>query len=166
MRPAPGRSFWPEPDEIRRLTGDWYKPKHNPIHPVQEKFPRAKFGLPVIFAFKREDVAAGDPKQTTLQGKKLSDGKYLDRLASPLILRPIACSDGAVGLATILKWDPVDTKERYTPPGGLWLTSEDYSDFQVESDLKPAEAGNIEPLKNLGAKPETDVLQAFLDYLK
>ena len=76
---------------------------HVPVHPVQ-KFPRGKFGLPIIFEFKKDDVRNGDPKKSTLQGSEH------DRLASPLILRPIDCSDGAVGLALLLEWEPAKTR--------------------------------------------------------
>jgi len=154
-----GRSLWPEPDQIRRETGDFVNPKHTPKHPVK-KFPRGKFGLPIIFEFKKEDVRDGDPKKTTLQGAEH------DRLASPLILRPITCSDGVVGLATILEWQPINPgDESYTPPGGLMLTGKDYGDFPEQGNLNAAEAKDIPPL-NLSGKPQPDVLQAFLDSLK
>jgi len=149
-----GRSLWSEPDQIRRKTGDYLNPRHAPTHSVQ-KFPRAKFGLPIIFEFKREDARDGDPKKTTLQGAEH------DRLASPLILRPLVCSDGIFGLATILDWEPINSSERYTPPGGLLLTSNDYDDYQVESDLNADEAAQIPPLRG-----KSDVLQAFLDSLE
>ncbi len=149
-----GRSLWPEPDEIRRKTGDHLDPRHVPQHHVR-KFPRGKFGLPIIFEFKREDTRAGDPKKTTLQGADH------DRLASPLILRPIVCSDGMVGLAAILEWGPINSSESYTPPGGLLLTSKDYNDFPVESNLNAAEAAQIPPLNG-----EPNVLKAFLKFLK
>ncbi|MFZ1753938.1 MAG: hypothetical protein WBO46_01600 [Caldilineaceae bacterium] len=146
----PGRSFWPEPDEIRRRTRA--KESHPPRHPVR-KFPRAAFGLPIIFEFKREDVAAGDPWKTTLQGLDH------DRLASPLIIRPIACTDGAVGLAAILE-APIQ------PPGG-WLLKDVPNSLThppIEAELaNTAEANTINPLQNVGG--ETDVLLAFLKSL-
>jgi len=160
-----GRSKWPEPDAIRRLPGIPSAANHKTPRSKIDKFPRGQFGLPIIFKFKDDDK--GDPAPTTLQGVKISENKYIDRLASPLILRPIACSDGAVGLAAILEWKPVGTDEEYTPPGGLWLTSKDYGDFQVESDLDISDAKNIEPLKDVdNGNPQPDVLQAFLDFLK
>jgi len=158
-----GRSKWPEPDAIRRLPGIPSAAKHRMPRSTIDKFPRGQFGLPIIFKFKDND----DPAVTTLQGRKLDHNKYIDRLASPLIIRPIACSDGAMGLAVILEWEPVESDERYTPPGGLWLTSKDYGEFQVESDLDASDAKDIEPLKDVdNGKPQPDVLQAFLDFLK
>jgi CRISPR-associated protein Cmr1 len=146
-----GRSKWPEPDQIRRTTNN-HATGHAPAHPVK-KFPRGKFGLPIIFQFKEGDV--GDPDRTTLQGKDH------DRLASPLILRPIACSNGAVGLAAIIEWHPANPKdEAYTPPGGLILKDAP-GDPMVYSDIDKSEADNIPPLAG-----EPDILQAFLNFLK
>jgi len=142
-----GRSKWPEPDAIRDITGE-SATKHSRRRLTFNKFPRAKFGLPIIFQFKDIDIRPNDPGQTTLQGKES------DRLSSPLILRPIACENNrAVGLAAILN-GPTD------PPGGLILTGA-FGERPVDSRLLPLEANQIEPLHGV-----TDVLQAFLDYLK
>lgn len=105
----PGRSMWPEPSEIRRLTGQSLPPHSSSIpNPPINKFPRAAFGLPIIFQFKdrdrhNHDNPDKDPRQTVLQ---LTTS---ERLASPLILKPLACQGGAyVGLAVILEGTGVD----------------------------------------------------------
>lgn len=148
-----GRSKWPEPDAIRRLPGMTSADKHRSPRSLVDRFPRAKFGLPIIFKFKDDEI--GDPVPTTLQG--LNN----DRLSSPLILKPIACRDGAVGIAAILEWEPIqDTDERHTPPGGLILKGA-RDDPRVESDLAEGDADQIPPLEG-----NPDVLQAFLDFLK
>lgn len=81
----PGRSRFPEPDTIRRLTN-----KHDRRHPPSDKmpvgFPRAEFGLPIIFQFKAKGT---DPEETTL----VPDIDRAERFASPLILKGIACSE-------------------------------------------------------------------------
>jgi CRISPR-associated protein Cmr1 len=82
----PGRSYWPEPDEIRRLTGETAPAHRGPLTSVQ-KFPRAALGLPILFHFRndRQDPSrSGEPGDTTLRGR------HSDRLASPVILRPAA----------------------------------------------------------------------------
>ncbi len=140
-----GMSVWPEANEIRHLFGK----KRAVINDVSEgsfveKFPRADFGLPIIFKFKDEEK--GEPKQTTLEGKNN------DRLASPLILRPLICKDGAIGIALIL-----DTPR--TPPEGLILKGAP-KEPSVESQLTANEAKKI-PILN----GETDILKAFLDTL-
>jgi CRISPR-associated protein Cmr1 len=75
----PGRSRWPEPDAIRRQTGR-HSYGHAPTHPVTNAYPRAAFGLPIVFHFKDENK--GEPPQHLL----VPEGA--DRQASPLILRP------------------------------------------------------------------------------
>jgi CRISPR-associated protein Cmr1 len=140
----PGRSKWPEPDAIRRKTGQRAS-LHSQVLSDIDKFPRAAFGLPVVFQFK--DQRQGDPSPTSLQGADF------DRLASPLILRPIACAGGkAVGIALIL-----NTPQE--PPGGLILKGAP-GNPRVTRQLTPDEARHIQPLN--GA---TDVLKAFLDTL-
>ena len=138
-----GRSKWPEPDAIRRITGT-YSPGHVPQHSVTNKFPRGRFGLPIIFQFKDEEK--GDPPKTILEGSKH------DRFASRLILRPLACRDGAVGLACVLE-GPKD------PPDGYVLKQQSNGRILAHADveLTPDEAQVIEPLNG-----EPDVLKAFM----
>jgi len=138
----PGRSKWPEPDEIRRLMCQRSSLHATPLSTVR-KFPRAAFGLPIVFHFKD----TGDPDDTMLQGRDH------DRLASPLILRPLVCANGqAVGLALIL--DGTDL-----PPGGLMLKNAP-GNPTVHANLTSGEASAIPPLGG-----NTDVLQAFLNTL-
>ena len=58
-------------------------------------FPRAEFGLPIIFQFKDRRT---DPEETTL----IPDIDGAERLASPLILKPIACSEAEAFPAIIV----------------------------------------------------------------
>jgi CRISPR-associated protein Cmr1 len=102
------RSLWPEADTIRFLTNQSLKHKgREPVpRPSIDKFPRAAFGLPIIFQFignKDNDNNPnscnrfGDPRKTVLREKDF------ERLASPLILKPLACqSNNCIGLAVIL----------------------------------------------------------------
>lgn len=146
----PGRSRWPEPESIRRITGRRL-PRHQPL-PTSGKFPRAAFGLPIIFQFKDR----GDPDQTSLQGVG-----EIDRLASPLLLRPLVGGDNrAVGLATVL-----DAPR--TPPGGLSLVAGRQPIANPNPELEPDEAAQIKDRE--GRRPlfagTTDVLEAFLQFL-
>jgi len=86
-RSPAGQSRWPEADSIRNLS-KCSLPKHEPDNKGTNLFPRAAFGLPIVFHFKdapkkneRADRAK-DPIDHTLKPKKF------DRMASPLILRP------------------------------------------------------------------------------
>ena len=80
-RNRPGRSRWPEADSLRRITGKG-SPKHKESLTTPENaFPRAELGLPIIFHF---------------QEKEMSDSELYpegsQRMASPLILKPLALS--------------------------------------------------------------------------
>lgn len=90
----PGRSRFPEPDTIRRLTNR-HDPRHQPNNNMPNGFPRAEFGLPIIFQFKDKRT---DPEETTL----IPDIDSAERLASPLILKPIACSEAEAFPAIIV----------------------------------------------------------------
>jgi CRISPR-associated protein Cmr1 len=134
-----GPSNWPEANAIRALFGR----NPHPEEPTIGKFPRADFGLPIGFKFMDQENL---PK-TSLQGVEH------DRLASPLILRPLRCAeDQAVGLTLIL-----DTPRR--PPGGLKLQDAP-GNPKVAADLDPGPPNEavFPPLNG-----KTDVLKAFLN---
>ncbi|NTW00341.1 MAG: type III-B CRISPR module RAMP protein Cmr1 [Oscillochloris sp.] len=136
---------WPDADSVRRIAKQSYKGKAA-IPAGRNIFPRAVFGLPIIFHFK--DNNSGDPDDATLQGVAY------DRLASPLILRPLACAGGRyVGLALVLH-------APRTPPDGLKLKGYDPPD-SLTIKLNDEEAAKI-----LSLNGKTDVLRAFLDYLE
>lgn len=99
----PGRTHWPEPDSIRQLTNCRLKPtKHDnrdhssPIGiQTAATFPRAVLGLPIGFKFIDEPAGQADsdrdPMKVELMPVDQRDGKtvVLDRMASPVITRPI-----------------------------------------------------------------------------
>ena len=113
----PGQSYWPEADAIRIWKKQYLKEKdeigrehnHNPGKHLSEtlngapggKMPRGLFGMPLGFKFKDGGPNRNkDPQKTMLYPKY--KGTVCDRLASPLILKPI-CDNQCVAL--ILK-DP------------------------------------------------------------
>lgn len=136
-----GLSKWPEANAIRRLAGQAVRGQS----PALSAFPRAKFGLPIIFHF---------PHDRRLEDATLK-GAEVERLASPLILRPLLCQDNkAVGLGVVLSGPQL-------PPGGLVLEGENQGlPAEVDADLTPDDARQIAPLRG-----ETDVLLAFLNTL-
>jgi CRISPR-associated protein Cmr1 len=136
-----GRSYWSEPDEIRRITGRNAYGRHSPTHLVR-KFPRAQFGLPIIFHFIGDD----EPDDAELKPADYA------RLASPLILRPIACSDGAVGIALILETPPLPSIE---------LKGHGTVSTELIKDATTDDIANIKPMNDANAT-ETDVLKSFL----
>jgi CRISPR-associated protein Cmr1 len=86
----PGRSRWPEPETIRETLGaDRRRSGHQRLSDIPaDAFPRAEFGLPIIYELRGE----GEPPKASLQ--PIVDGKPGDRMASPLILKPLALSNG------------------------------------------------------------------------
>ncbi len=156
-----GRSYWPEPDAIRKLTGQSSRGHHIPVNntpPIDEKFPRAAFGLPIVFEFKDDDDRYqtnpnADPRKTELKGIAH------ERRASRLILRPLKCSDGRfVGVATILQGQDI-------PPGGLELKNSPRNPILGAEKLDPrTEAPQIQA-NHPNYNGKTDILQAFLDQL-
>ena len=99
----PGRSRWPEPESIRRLTKARL-PKHQRMPAIPEDaFPRAELGLPIVFHFKdgqdkkERFTEFRDPPESELcpVGSK--------RMASPVILRPLAFGDGRRAVPLIMR---------------------------------------------------------------
>ena len=88
----PGRSRWPEPETIRKISGDRLR-KHQPLDHPEDSFPRAELGLPIVFHF--NDVR--DPPESEL----CPAGSM--RMSSPIILRPIAFGDGRKGVPLIIR---------------------------------------------------------------
>lgn len=138
----PGRSKWPEPDAIRKLTGDAESGHATPITSV-DSFPRAHFGMPIIFHFKD----SGDPRDTTLNP---AEGEG-ERLASPLILRPFPADGGFVAGAVRLFG---------TTPNGAVLEA-GRTEHPVRVDLTAGEASSLIPLAG-----EPDPISAFMQRVK
>lgn len=137
-----GSSTWPEPDAIRRRTVG--KAKKVVTASSVDKFPRAAFGLPIIFHFKDEKPRTPPDTSLELAGS--------DRLASPLILRPVVMGNQIAGVAVILE-TPV--------PIDLVLRSKDAPPFEASAAVTKPESAQIGPLDG-----EPDVLKAFLKTLK
>lgn len=91
----PGRSRWPEPDSLRKLSG-----KRFSLHPINDRLlrqpnaPRAEFGLPIIVQFKDPE---DKPAQATL-GSSPDGGRF----ASPVIMRPVRHGNAYVPVVLIL----------------------------------------------------------------
>jgi CRISPR-associated protein Cmr1 len=147
----PGRSNWPEAEAIRQKTGDRSLKRPSLGHP--QKYPRAVFGLPIVFHFK--DEREGDPHDMTLQGP---EGQ--DRLASPLILRPLICQKGqTLGLALYL--EGVRLPDKLSLEGRVTNQVQKFPLNVSETQLIAREAATVPILVG-----QTDVLQAFLNFLE
>lgn len=144
-----GRSRWPEPEAIRKITKQRL-PRHQAFVGSVDTFPRAFFGLPIIFHFqdgaKFPTERGVDPADVEL---KPANG---DRMASPLILRPIR--DGEQYRAIALKLNTT------LPPGDVVLKTKS-GDVPVKVTLSPGEANAITPLAG-----NPNPLERFLEEFK
>jgi CRISPR-associated protein Cmr1 len=163
----PGRSMWPEPSAIRQHTGQSLRGHDSPIpNPPIDKFPRAAFGLPIIFQFKdrnkeNPDDPQRDPRNTVLQ--PLSS----ERFASPLILKPLACKQReCVGLALILDGTKLGEEELELKTQKLKTQKGQPQNWKVKASLDPGEALRLrDQNRTIVIDSQTDALQAFLKYL-
>lgn len=148
-----GRSRWPEADTIRKLSGSAASTHSTRIVTVNA-FPRAAFGLPIVFHFK--DANAGDPEDHVLEPADLSQNEKRDRMASPLILRPYWNGSRWQPAALLLPgWEahlsePLKFKDQSHTPDP-WPT---------DSNERHANAAGIRPMATRG----DDVLSAFMAY--
>lgn len=148
-KPA-GRSRWPEPDELRRITR-CAAPQHKEPTVSVQRFPRARFGLPIVFHFVGGE---GDPDFKPFQ----IHPRDHDRFPSSLILRPLP--DG-----------------RQFRSAALALTAETPSDLvltygkataDVQWQLDESLAARIPVMNDRTAQPSvfTDPIDRFLWELK
>lgn len=151
-RPRPGRSFWPEADQLRRFTRRDANGKHIPEHKAGNVFPRAAFGLPILFEFKG---SPGEPPKTEL----LPAGDQ-DRMASPVILRPYWNGHRWQAAALRLPW----WRDALAMP--LRFKNENYqpASWPMEREVRRTKAGAIPPMQVKGQLPAEDPLSAFLDF--
>lgn len=85
VKNQPGRSLWPEADELRSITGQ-AKPKHGQRLNHGAAFPRADFGMPIIFHFKDSNKGRPHDENSDPRDLTLVPSEQHTRLASPLIL--------------------------------------------------------------------------------
>ncbi len=167
-----GRSKWPEPDTIRRITNQFLNENklHKPIHPIRN-FPRAAFGLPIVIKFKDDkesnpNFRNPDPDKTTIQ---LS---FADRLSSPLIIRPLLCSNkDVVGIAFILNGTELAIGEQVVLMKNHTLVpnSSTRHDIQHPDTLPLIFQNSLTTSATLTPDPSTkslNILEEFLDFLE
>lgn len=153
----PGRSRWPEPDAVRRAAAT-HAPAHPAQHPAGKVYPRALFGLPIIFHFKDEKdpgdtvlaPAGGDRFASPLILKAYWDGKAY-RAAALLLPTATALRNRALVLANNGKGKSLRAPE--TLATGIW--------WPVNPESVNRKAAEIPPLHEHGGG---DPLDAFLTY--
>lgn len=143
----PGRSRWPEPDAIRRITKHPCL-RHQPEHPAGNIFPRGMFGMPIIFRF----TGGGEPADIQLLPKDKG------RMASPIIIRPI-WQGGKQWVAGALLLLPINGLS--VLPVELKIKKGDQSTPVTLWDSE--KAADILPIRQNGDE-NPDPLNAFLNY--
>ena len=94
-KPA-GRSRWPEPDTLRASFPSRRGYAHSPREFIPYGFPRAVFGLPIGFKF----IDGDGPNGADRKGLKIKPEKR-ERMASPVILRPLKTGDNALPMIAL-----------------------------------------------------------------
>jgi len=153
----PGRSRWPEPDQLRRMSNK-HKANHEPEHAAGNVFPRAAFGMPIIFDF--NDRSKTEPNTMTL----LPAGAL--RMASPLIIRPY--KNGAQWQAAALllpNWQAALREPLELSPSPRNSTPNHWPSSENERNTL---AKAITPMKmnKDGQIRADDPLSAFLDFFE
>ncbi|WP_082674224.1 RAMP superfamily CRISPR-associated protein [Thiohalocapsa sp. ML1] len=152
--PRPSRSFWPEPDQIRRFfPGRDANGRHRPVHEGGNAFPRAAFGMPIRFEF------PGSPRNGEPETTELLPGGGEDRMASPLVLGPYWDGQRWRRMALLLpKWEralntPLRFKDHpFTPRP--WPTN---------ADARARIAATVAPMRERGNDPLTAFMHFFTE---
>jgi len=150
--PKPGRSYWPEPDAIRRVTKQ-ASPLHQPNHPDGVWFPRAAFGLPIITKFNTRDNGNGDPDP---QVQLIPDIGTGDRWPSPVILKVIKLNNGAVLKVALVLGQQFPEKLRLDQSG---------RSFPLDQTASPFAKGPHQMKTRNGFKAADSVYKALFEAL-
>ena len=161
--PAQGGSRWPEPDSLREICKTHSK-RHRPTHKARLSFPRAAFGLPIIFKFNNQDEKQGDPQQTEIRPNDS------ERMASPLILKAMATHEGYKAIALLLPDTALknlrlqlhgipDKPDGLTPEKENEWKEKDWEKWP-ENWWETNKSGLVKPINNRGS----DALNAFLEF--
>jgi len=184
---VPGRSHWPEADSIRKITGCSLKPPagtlsgeipadidthdhSNPVVPsnLLPSFPKAVLGLPINFHFadcppKGQNASVNhDPKDVKLYPMlraKNGDMKKADRMASPVITRPLYKEN---------KWYPAIIIFNQSLPEGMrfrlegqnaFFDGKSFEDLAFDKVVHGS-LGKIEPMRG-----KSNAIDALIDFL-
>jgi CRISPR-associated protein Cmr1 len=120
-------------------------------------FPRAAFGLPIIFDF-NVPSEVGEPATTELKPK------HSERLASPLILKPMAVGDSQYApIALLLPVSHLDTLTLKLMQGNSKLKELPRNSWwPLDATIQENAAKDISPMNGRG----TDALNAFMKYFE
>lgn len=164
-----GRSYWPEADSIRRLA-NMSHPDHELPYPSNKPkryiaFPRAQFGMPIVFNFKKESKK--DKKRSKEEiakrkwfqkepNTKMLVPRNKNRLASPLILKPLAINQKeSVGMVMVLQQPQIEALS-------LLGKGKPLPDVTDEQSIYPTATYSNNPLRDESGRTHSSAIQAFL----
>jgi len=158
----PGRSWWPEPESLRNAIMEQHNYKnrpdnwHGPDSRIKSSgFPRAEFGMPIIFDIRGEGI------KLTLQ-----PDEKIERMASPIILRPIMSQDGSVA-SIIIKLNTSVLKSAIVIPQGKNKSSDLLSNYRVsEDEIRDSELPQSRFSTLYKRTKSGSALEAFISYAK
>lgn len=153
----PGQSRWPEPDAVQRLIPSPGWTWGHPIRTAHDGFPKAAFGLPIQFTFKER------PNKPTAKLTAVET----DRMASPIIARPLAIGGYRQNQAVpaILRLSVADLDaarlEQMQGGSGTWTIAANQIQDSGLSTYPASPMGGSPPRSTSGS-----ALEAFLAYAK
>lgn len=160
----PGQSNWPEADKVRRYANPDDRPQkwaHEPRreqHDRSPAWPRAGFGLPILFQFAPKDRDR-EPKGYKLYWDERADGRDPhDRLASPLIVKAMPLANG--------RFVPVALWLTRTYPKGyiVLVNSREHVIQEASAEFDRLKAGDDHPLFD-PLRNATSLREAFFQWL-
>ena len=150
----PGRSNWIEPDVLRRITKK-YPQIHDPYarepQNREEAFPRIEFGAPIIFHFKDK---GSEPADQTV--KPIYEQNSQERMASPVLLRPIVFKDDTVRPCAVFFRTPLPAE----------VAVNDKGHYKVATKFAYSSGDPNSRLKKYLERSGGSALEAFKLYLK
>jgi CRISPR-associated protein Cmr1 len=152
----PSRSHWPEPDSIREIVSNNTR-GHDPIHPAKQSFPRAAFGLPIIFDF----VNDAPPEKTELIPVLSDDDSNNARMSSPLVLKAMKINNSYKAVALRMPCFHLESLSIRLKNASNSNNRNLPADFTNGSWWSPVKAKNVKPINDQNG---TDALSAFMNY--
>lgn len=156
----PGRSRWPEPDAIRSISNQ-YRVKESgialvPEHQAGNLFPRALFGLPIIFHFQGEaNDTEPDPADCELRPHGAN------RFASPLIIKAMVIGSDIYASIALLLPSHAQLRSKALELRGPSIPRQEFR-MAAGDWWQAAQATHIRPMDRRGDDP----LDAFLHYFE
>jgi CRISPR-associated protein Cmr1 len=165
-----GRSRWPEADTVRELSGCSSERHKNRI--VSGRwFPRAAFGLPIVFHFQNDPkptTGSQEPADHILEPANVRD-KQRDRMASPLVLRPYSDGEKWYSAALLLpSWERALNIELkfHVPSDNSDNSVNEAPQLWPAADEREQAAKHIKPMCFQNQPRALDPLSAFMDFFE